>query len=123
MQPFSHTRSIPSALLEILKAMNPSAKEHLLERLISTVGRIHDAATALDKTLLSLSGGALVFSMTFVDRLAPLRLCLPLLFLAWALFGASMVSIVFGMRVAHNYLVRQAKEIVDLWNQLNTAES
>jgi len=33
-----------------------------------------NVASQLDKTIISLSGGALVFSMTFVDKLAPANL-------------------------------------------------
>jgi hypothetical protein len=33
-------------------------------------------AAQLDRTLISLSGGALIFSMTFVDKIAPAKLAL-----------------------------------------------
>jgi hypothetical protein len=46
----------------------------LVERMLDTIRYGAEVAGTLDKTLVSLSGGALVFSMTFVDRLAPAKL-------------------------------------------------
>ena len=55
------------------------------------------SATSLDKTIVSLSGGALVFSMSFAHELAPAKLYLPLLFIAWLLFAIAIVCVLFSM--------------------------
>jgi hypothetical protein len=53
---------------------------YLVERLVANIRYCAEVATSIDKTLVSLSGGALVLSMTFVDRFAPAKLWLPVLF-------------------------------------------
>src|ERR1700686_5372546 len=57
---------------------------------------------AVNRVLISLSGGALIFSMTFVDRLAPEKQKLPFLFVAWLGFGASIICVVLAMRAAEH---------------------
>lgn len=69
---------------------------------------------ALDKIMVTLSGGALVFSMTFADRLAPARLWLPILFLSWFAFAVSIISVVFASRASQKDLSKRA-------GKLNTA--
>ncbi len=63
--------------------LTPEPLDRWRERVRSEFLRIcsngGDIAASLDKTLVSLSAGALVFSMTFVGTLAPERLWLPLL--------------------------------------------
>ena len=68
------------------------ARTKLSESIEQNVERSGRVATQLDKTLISLSAGALVFSMTFVGTFAPGKLLLPLLFFAWAAFAACLVS-------------------------------
>jgi hypothetical protein len=79
-------------------------------------------AADLDKALLSLSGGALVFSMTFVGTLAPARLVLNVLFSAWIAFGLSIVWVVSSMRAAQNLNVRSLTEMADVLEKLNRLE-
>jgi hypothetical protein len=63
--------------------------------------------SAIDKALITLSGGALVFSMTFVERLAPQKLLLPILFASWAFFALAIIAVVIAMRGAQNDLAAQ----------------
>src|SRR5205823_3981341 len=58
-----------------------------------------------------------------VDKLAPSRLWLLLLFIAWGAFGVSMISVVVGMRMAQNNMSLEAKEITELFNKIEEAES
>ena len=74
--------------------------EHLENR-IQQGGRV---AADLDKTLISLSAGALVFSMTFVNTLAPHKLWLPVLFGAWVAFALSVVFVILAMRAEQKML-------------------
>ncbi len=85
---------------------------HLVERMLDTVRYGAEVAETLDKTLVSLSGGALVFSMTFVDRLAPAKLWLPVLFTSWVAFAASMLCVLMSLRALQ-------KAITDKADQLN----
>jgi hypothetical protein len=68
-------------------------------------------AADLDKTLISLSAGALVFSMTFANSLAPAKHVLWILFSAWIAFAATMLSVIFAQRRVQAAIV---KTIVNL---------
>jgi hypothetical protein len=54
-----------------------AARAKLSESIERNVERAGGIAAQLDKTLISLSAGALVFSMTFVGAFAPRKLALP----------------------------------------------
>ena len=79
-----------------------NAKEQAAEELTRALQQGAAQAANLDKALISLSGGALVLSMTLVGQLAPSKLLLPVLFLSWLAFATSLVSVVFAMRAAQN---------------------
>jgi hypothetical protein len=51
------------------------ARRDLAGMINDTVQKGAEVSAALDKTLVSLSGGALVLSMTFIDKLAPGKFC------------------------------------------------
>ena len=56
-------------------AMNQEeARREIAEHMERHVRYSAEVAAALDKIIVTLSGGALVLSMTFADRLAPARL-------------------------------------------------
>jgi predicted transcriptional regulator len=61
---------------------------------------------------MSISGGALLFSMKFVGVLAPTKLLLPVLFLSWAAFGASIVCVILAMRAEQNAIIAAVKNTV-----------
>ena len=64
------------------------------------IDRAQSSAAQLDRTLISLSAGALLLSSTFVPVFAPQRLWLLLLFLSWLAFLATMILVIFAMRSA-----------------------
>jgi hypothetical protein len=78
--------------------------EQAIIRLGDTVERNIDraarSAAQVDRTLISLSAGAILLSSTFVPIFAPLKLWLLLLFLAWLSFLITMVVVIFAMRSA-----------------------
>jgi hypothetical protein len=74
-----------------------------IERHLEHGGRV---AADLDKTLISLSAGALVFSMTFANSLAPAKHVLWLLFLAWLAFATTMLSVILGLRRVQAAIVK-----------------
>ena len=76
-------------------------------------------AEGLDKTLISLSGGALVLSMTFVTTLSPGKSLLPVLFLSWLCFGISIVCVIIAMRKAQNSTVRDAETLAKFIRELD----
>jgi hypothetical protein len=86
------------------------AQKELHERAERNIDRGTALSADLDKALVSISGGALVFSMTFVGVLAPGKLLLPVLFLSWAAFGTSIACVIFSMRAAHNAIVAAVKK-------------
>jgi hypothetical protein len=90
-----------------------------IERNIERAGRV---AAQLDRTLVSLSAGALVFSMTFVGTFAPRRLLLPVLFCAWGAFAGCLTFIIFGMRAEQNAIRKATGNFDSLLKQLDAHE-
>jgi anaerobic C4-dicarboxylate transporter len=93
------------------------ARRDLAGMINDTVQRGAEVSAALDKTLVSLSGGALVLSMTFIEKLAPAKLWLPILFTSWAAFTISIICVVISLR----FIQTELSEHGDYLNRL-TAE-
>jgi hypothetical protein len=74
------------------------AGKQLGESIERNIERGSRTAAHLDRTLISLSAGALVLSMTFVGTLAPKKPLLFVLFSSWGCFAAAMVLVIFAMR-------------------------
>lgn len=85
------------------------AQKELHERAERNIDRGAIVSANLDKALISISGGALLFSMTFVGALAPAKLLLPVLFLSWAAFGGSIACVILAMCAAQNAIVAAVK--------------
>ncbi len=85
------------------------AKRELHERAERNIDRGGIVSANLDKALISISGGALVFSMTFVGVLAPAKLLLPFLFVSWTAFGVSIVCVILAMRAEQKAIVAAVK--------------
>ena len=98
------------------------AKRGLIEAISKNIQRGSEIAAGLDKALISLSGGALVFSMTFVNTLAPSKLALPALFLAWIAFVGSIISLLYAMRSLQSGLSKTFDEIMDRLSEVEHAE-
>ena len=79
----------------------------------------------LDKSLLTLSAGALLLSITFVGTLSETKRCLVLLFVAWGLFIISIIAVIFAMRNAqlrtHRDAIGVAKNLERI-SQMNATE-
>jgi len=74
----------------------------LRESIERNIDRVGHTAAQLDKTLISLSAGALLLSITFVPIFAPKKLWLLLLFLAWLSFVVAIILVIFAMRSEQN---------------------
>lgn len=88
--------------------------DEVIER---NLDRASESASRLDRTLVTLSAGALVLSMTFVGRVVPAKSYLVVLFVAWACFVASLICVVLAMRMIQNALdaaVRTAGDTLKL---------
>jgi len=93
-------------------AMNQEeARREIAEHMERHVRYSAEVAAALDKIIVTLSGGALVLSMTFADRLAPARLWLPALFLSWLVFAVSIVSVALSYRALQKQLRERAYQL------------
>ena len=86
-------------------------RREIADRIFRIIQYGAEISAALDKIIVGLSGGALVFSMTFVDRLAPAKLWLPVLFLSWIFFAASIVGVAFGLRRLQRSLSAELDEL------------
>src|SRR5438477_7492465 len=95
-----------------------STRRELTAMLFGAIKQGDEIEYGLNKVLVSLSAGSLLFSMTFISALAPGRHCLGVLFLAWMSFGVSIVCVVIGMRKGHSAASRRAQQASDLLGQL-----
>src|SRR5436190_19154979 len=73
----------------------------------------------IDKSLLTLSAGALALSLTFVGNLSDTKHCLAFLFVAWALFTVSIMAVMFAMRKAQLKTHDSARETADNLKQFS----
>ena len=96
--------------LEFFDRANALRRE-IADRIFGLIQYGAEISAALDKIIIGLSGGALVFSMTFVDRLAPAKLWLPVLFLSWILFATSIIGVTFAIRKLQRSLVAECDEL------------
>lgn len=71
-----------------------SAQKEFWTLYLERYKRIKDERKTILNTLIGLSGSSIVLSITFLDKIAPHKRVLPLVVLAWCLFGLTlMVSI------------------------------
>lgn len=99
---FAHRKTMSDPVEESFLKIDKDLIEHT-ERRLEHGGRV---AADLDKTLISLSAGALVFSMTFANSLAPAKHVLWVLFLAWVAFATTMFSVIMGLRRVQAAIVK-----------------
>jgi len=71
------------------------------------VERESEQSLSFDKTLISISSGALGLSLTFIRYMAPNPEYLPLLFIAWICFILSIVSTMSSILIAQHSMRRQ----------------
>jgi hypothetical protein len=95
------------------------ARQTTLRQFFSAREASRAIGAAQDKTMLSLSGGALVFSMTLVGSFAPARLLLPILVLSWIAFAISMVAVVFGIRAEQLAIHQDLQETAQVLLQID----
>lgn len=87
-------------------------KEYLDERKL-LVRAEHEVAQRLDKSLLTLSGGALGFSITFARQMAGDPVVhLWLLWTSWICFGLAIIVMLFSLWTSQCAFARQ-REIID----------
>jgi hypothetical protein len=97
-------------------------RRYLGERIDELTETGATVAGQLDRTLISLSGGALIFSMTFVDKIAPARLAPWLLFAAWCAFGLCMLSVMFSMQSNQRAATKAIENLSTVFSDLDKAE-
>jgi hypothetical protein len=78
----------------------------------------NDLASRLDRTLISLSAGAILLSTTFVPIFAPRKLWLPLLFGAWLSFVFSILFVIFATRSLLSAIERSIRKAADALNMI-----
>jgi len=79
-----------------------------------------DQAYQVDKSLLTLSAGALALSLTFVGNLSGTKHYLVLLFVAWVLFTGSIIAVISAMRKAQLTTHDRARETADNLEQFSS---
>lgn len=90
-------------------------RRELLDHLRALLAKGSAQAQHIDTSLLTLTAGALLLSITFVGTLSASRQCLNLLFVAWAAFILSMICVIVGMMRAQ---LQSHQDSVDTANNL-----
>jgi hypothetical protein len=99
------------------------AEQWLDESIERNLDRGARAAAQLDRTLISLSAGALVLSMTFVGAAAPGKCLLVVLFASWVCFIAAMILVIVAMRSQQEALESAVKNASDALRNLKADKS
>jgi len=100
-----------------------AARREVTELLFDAYKRNREIGYSLDKVLVSLSAGSLLFSMTFISALAPARHWLIALFLAWTCFAGSIVLVIIGMRTTQLDEVKIAVQMSERLDELKQRKS
>jgi hypothetical protein len=82
------------------------------------VDRASQRASQLDRILITLSAGALVFSIHVVNTLPPCKHILPVLFLSWVCFFVAMILVILAIRSEQKSIERQIKKASEALNLL-----
>jgi hypothetical protein len=93
-------------------------RRELTGMLLDSVRQNQEIGYGLEKVLVSLSAGALLFSMTFISALAPGKRWLVLLFFAWVWFAVSITCVVVGMRKSQWAAGARAEQASEALRQL-----
>jgi hypothetical protein len=99
------------------------ARREITELLFDAYKRNREVGFSLEKVLISLSAGSLLFSMTFISALAPAKHWLIVLFLAWICFAGSIVLVIIGMRITQLTEVKIAVKMSELLEELEKRKS
>jgi len=91
------------------------SRRELLDHLRALLAKGSAQAQHIDNSLLTLTAGALLLSITFVGTLSASKQCLNLLFVAWAAFILSMICVIVGMMRAQ---LQSHQDTVDTANNL-----
>jgi hypothetical protein len=75
---------------------------------------IQTSSDTYDRSLLTLSSGALAVSLAFIKDIVPLKqaVWMPLLYISWIAFAACIVVTVFSFRLS---ILAQKKQLPHLW--------
>ena len=94
-------------------------RRELISNLEFLLQKGFEQAYQLDKSLLTLSAGALALSLTFVGNLSGTKHYLFFLFVAWAFFTGSIIAVIFAMRKAQLKTHDSARETADNLEQFS----
>jgi len=99
------------------------ARRDTTDLLFDAYKRNREIGYSLDKVLVSLSAGSLLFSMTFISALAPAKHWLSVLFFAWTCFAGSIVLVIIGMRTTQLAEAKLAVKMSELLKELEKRKS
>jgi hypothetical protein len=71
-----------------------------------------EAARTFDKAMLTLSGGALGLSITFIRQLAPKPHLIGLLVTAWSCLAVALLATILGLHISQS-AIRRARDMLD----------
>jgi uncharacterized membrane protein YjfL (UPF0719 family) len=82
-------------------AHRSETRREILTHLHTLLAKCLQQSQEIDRSLLTLSGGALLLSITFIGTLSQPRQMTGLLFVAWGCFIAAIVAVIFAMKKAY----------------------
>lgn len=91
----------------------PIEREVYLEERKSLIEAEREAAQSLDKTLVTLSAGALGLSITFIRQIAPEPEHLWVLYVGWGGFSLSLLAVLSSFLFSQ-FALRRARQNLDL---------
>jgi hypothetical protein len=100
------------------KALFEKTKERVSQNLEELTIQADEKAFRLDRTLLTLSGGALALSITLITRANPPKTYLCVLFLSWIALAASIVAVVLALRKSQSEAESNVRLVASVYNQL-----
>ncbi|MFZ3375344.1 MAG: hypothetical protein WA183_07305 [Chthoniobacterales bacterium] len=86
------------------------ARQVLSDAIERNIDRGNQSAAQLDRTLITLSSGALVFSMTVGSKLGGAKCILAFLFFSWICFLAAITLVILSMRSQQNAAERAVQK-------------
>lgn len=108
---------------EQIRQLAQEARQITIARFSATRSASLTLGANLDKTVIALSGGALVFSMTLVNTIAPAKLLWPVLVSSWVAFALSIIAVIFATRRQQSTIHENLKEDAQLLASIDEAEA
>jgi hypothetical protein len=101
-----------------LAALFEKTEERVSHNVRELLDQADERGFRLDRTLLTLSGGALALSITLITRANPPKTYLCILFLSWIALAGSVVGVVFALRKSQSSAESDVDRAASVYKEL-----